>query len=387
MARAVLDSRAAARWRRGHPWAYADGVKAGPDAVPGDVVQVEDAAGRSLGQAFYNPRSRITLRRITRGQETIDRDFWRRRLSAALDLRSALRGAQAGLRWVYGEADGVPGLILDVYDRSVVMQTLSLGAERLLPAWVELAQEILRPERIVLRNDPGVRALEGLGPVREMLQGEGTETEVREGDLRLAVDLWEGQKTGLFLDQRDNRLCLGSRARGRCLDAFTYQGGFALHMAARAGSVLAADTSAPALARAAANARLNGLEAKVRFENENAFDLLSRLDRQGERFDTVVLDPPAFARSRADLPAARRGYAEVNRRGIRLLSPGGVLLTCSCSYNLGEEEFAQVVRHAAGEAHRSLRLLDRRGQPADHPVLLEMPESAYLKGLLLQAVD
>lgn len=387
MPRVVLDSRAAARWRRGHPWVYADGVQEAVEAAPGDVVAVEDAAGRPLGQAFYNPLSRIVLRRITRGQESVDAGFWRARLEAALERRAALRGERAAFRWSHAEPDGLPGLILDVYDRSLVMQTLALGADRLKETWAALAEEILRPERIVARNDPAVRALEGLEPSREILRGEGSEAEVREGALRFRADLWEGQKTGLFLDQRDNRLRMGALARGRCLDAFCYQGSFALHMAARAESVLAADTSEQALERAATEARANGLEGKITFECENAFDLLARLDRAGERFDTIVIDPPAFARSRADLKAAVRGYAELNRRGARLLRRGGILLTCSCSYNLSEEQFVEVVRHAAGEARRSLRLLERRGQPPDHPVLLEMPESAYLKGLLLQAED
>ncbi len=384
MPRVVLDSRAAARWRRGHPWIYADGIEEA-EAEPGDIVVVEDAARRPLGQAFFNPRSKISLRRISHGQEVVDAAFWRARLQAALERRAGLRAEGAGFRWSHAEADGLPGLILDVYDRSLVMQTLTLGADRLKETWAELAGGILRPERIVLRNDPGVRSLEGLGTRKELLAGEGTQAQVREGDLKLGLDLWEGQKTGGFLDQRDNRLRLGALARGRCLDPFTYQGGFALHMAARAETVLAADTSEPALARAASNAQLNGLEGKVTFECDNAFDLLARLDRGGERFDTIVLDPPAFARSRSDLKAAVRGYAELNRRGARLLRPGGILLTCSCSYNLPEEAFLEVVRGAAGEAHRSLRLLERRMQPADHPILLEMPESAYLKALLLQA--
>jgi 23S rRNA (cytosine1962-C5)-methyltransferase len=387
MPHVALDSRAAARWRRGHPWAYADSLTSARDAEPGDVVSVEDAAGRSLGQAFYNPRSKIALRRITRGQEPVDASFWRARLRAALDRRSALRGEGVAFRWSHGEPDGLPGLILDVYDRSLVLQTLSFGADRLKSTWVDLCREILDPERIIARNDPSVRALEGLEPGREILHGEGTEAQVREGDLRFIADLWEGQKTGLFLDQRDNHRRLRDLARGRCLDVFTYQGGFALNLASRAESVLAADTSAPALERAASSARLNGLEGKVTFECENAFDLLARLDRAGDRFETIVVDPPAFARSRSDVPAAVRGYAELNRRAARLLAPGGILLTCSCSYNLGEEEFVEVVRQAAGEAHRSLRVLERRGQPADHPVLLEMPESAYLKGLLLQAEE
>ena len=403
--RVVLDSRAAARWRRGHPWAYGDALTATAVAEPGDIVTVEDAAGRPLGQAFFNPRSRIALRRITTGRETIDAAFWGARLRRALERRASPPGAPpapgtgppAGargpqgegraFRWSHAEADGLPGLILDVYDRSLVLQTLTLGADRLKATWVSLAEEILAPERIIARNDSSMRKMEGLEPSREALRGEGREAEVREGDLRFSVDLWDGQKTGLFLDQQENRLRLGGMARGRCLDPFCYQGGFALQMAARADSVLAADTSAPALERAAGNARRNGLEEKVAFECDNAFDLLARLDRAGERFDTVVLDPPAFARSRADLQAAVRGYAEINRRAARLLQPGGILLTSSCSYNLSEEEFVDVVRHAGGEAHRSLRLLERRGQPADHPILLEMPESAYLKGLLLQAAD
>ncbi|MCZ6777503.1 MAG: class I SAM-dependent rRNA methyltransferase [Acidobacteriota bacterium] len=387
MPRVALDSRAAARWRRGHPWVYADGVLSVEEAAPGDVVLVHDAAGQALGQAFFNPRSRISLRRISFEQQSIDRDFWSCRLRAALERRAALRTPQAGFRWVHADADGLPGLIVDVYDRSVVIQTLVLGADLLTHLWIELIEEILQPERIVLRNDPTVRALEGLPSDRTLVLGEGTSTEIREAELCFTVDLWEGQKTGLFLDQRDNRMRMGELAQGRCLDVFTHQGGFAMHLAKQAKSVLAADTSEPALARGREDALRNGLQSKIAFECENAFDLLGNLDRQGERFDVIVLDPPAFARSRKDLASARRGYGEINRRALRLLSEGGVLLTCSCSYNLPKEEFVEVVKRAAGEARRSVRLLEDRGQPLDHPVLLELPESRYLKGLLVQAAD
>ncbi len=387
MPRVVLGSRAAARWRRGHPWVYADGVAAAEGVAPGDVVTVVDAAGQALGQAFFNPRSRISLRRISFEQDPIDGDFWSRRLRAALERRARLRTPQAGFRWVHADADGIPGLIVDVYDRSVVIQTLALGTDSLTDLWVDLIGDLLQPERIVLRNDPTVRTLEGLPRDRTLVHGEGTSTEIREAGLRFTVDLWEGQKTGLFLDQRDNRLRMGELARGRCLDVFAHQGGFAMHLARRADSVLAADTSEPALARGREDASRNEMEGKITFECENAFDLLGRLDRAGERFDAIVLDPPAFARSRRDLASARRGYGEINRRALRLLSEGGLLLTCSCSYNLSRAEFTDVVRRAAGEARRSVRWLEDRGQPLDHPVLLELPESGYLKGLLVQAVD
>ncbi|MFG0318364.1 MAG: class I SAM-dependent rRNA methyltransferase [Planctomycetota bacterium JB042] len=370
-----------------HPWVYRDQVVAG-SAPAGAVVRVVGPDRRPVGVAAWSPASRIALRFLSFGAEAEmpTRDGLRERFRAAVDRRASLLERTDAVRLVSSEADGFPGLIVDRYADAVVVQALTPFADVLLAtdltAWLD---ETFTPTTIVARNDGVVRKLEDLPQEVRHLRGDAAEVEVREGDLRFLVDVVGGQKTGFFLDQRANRAAVGRAVpRGaRVLDAFTYQGGFALHAAANAEEVLAVDDSAAAVERTAANAARNGLE-NVRAERGNAFKLLRRLDEEGARFDVVVLDPPAFAKSRRDVEAARRGYHEINHRAMRLVVPGGRLVTASCSFHMSEPDFEQMLRVAARDARRDTLLLERRGQDVDHPTLLGLPESRYLKCFVLE---
>ena len=298
--------------------------------------------------------------------------------------RQRLAGDTEAYRLIYAEADGFPGLVADSYAGHLALQTLHPGMERLLPEIIELLQQQLHPKSITLRHDSEVRRLEGLPLEVKTVAGELPErVEVREGGVRLWVDIRGGQKTGLFLDQRENRAAAESYAGGRVLDAFAYQGAFGLHLATRAEHVTLVETSAAALEMARENGRLNDLD-NLDYVKENVFGYLKAAVAAGERFDTVVLDPPAFAKSRGERTAAVKGYREINRRAFQLLNPGGVLITCSCSYNLSEPEFLGIVREAAAEARRQAKLIERRGAARDHPALLSLPESLYLKCLILE---
>jgi 23S rRNA (cytosine1962-C5)-methyltransferase len=287
-------------------------------------------------------------------------------------------------RLVYGESDGVPSLIVDRYGDHLVMQTLSQGADHLTLPFAELLAELFRPSSILLRNDLTVRGLEGLPQEKKMLVGEPPgEIEIREGDIRYRVDPWTGHKTGAYLDQRENRSQAGRYLRGTVLDAFCYQGLFALHAARAADRVIGIDSSQEALDRAAENARLNGLE-NMEFRKENVFDFLKAEVERGTHYDGINLDPPAFAKSRGDIASASRGYKELNLKAIRLLKPGGILVTSSCSYNLSEARFRDILQESARDAKADLRIIEKRGQSADHPVLLTFPESFYLKCFFLE---
>jgi len=290
---------------------------------------------------------------------------------------------------VHGEGDGLPSIVVDRYERWLVVQTLSEAAEALKPQLVALLVELLEPEGVLERNDPRVRTLEGLEQKVGLLRGSVPElVTVREGDLTVQADLWRGQKTGLFLDQRENHLAARQYAQGRVLDAFAYGGGFALQMAAAgAEEVLAVDASADALARVGANAALNGLGERVHTREANVFDLLRELHERQERFDTVVLDPPAFAKSKGAVEAAARGYKDINLRALRLLRPGGYLFTCSCSQHIHEGDFDEILAEAAHDAHATLAVVEKRRQARDHPVLLGVPETFYLKALVLRRLD
>ncbi len=374
------------RWHRTrHPWVYRDDVKPADEALAGRVVRVESPSGRALGQAFFNPRSKIALRWLTDNpEEPVDRGFWASRLEAALDLRRRVVEDSSAFRLIYSEADGFPGLIVDRYGEVLVVQSLSMGIEQVLPILLDLLQEKLKPAAIVARNDSSVRALEGLPQEKKVLQGSVPEQlEIQEGQARFRVDVMQGHKTGLYLDQRENRIWAAGYARGRVLDAFAYQGGFSVHAAARAEEVLALEDSAAAVERVTENARLNG-RAQVRAERANAFDRLRELERGGERFDLVILDPPAFAKNRTQLQDALRGYLEINLRALRLVKSGGILITCSCSYLVREELFAELLQRAAADSGRSVRLREVRLQARDHPILVTHPESRYLKCAALE---
>jgi 23S rRNA (cytosine1962-C5)-methyltransferase len=381
---AVVSRRGEGRVQKGHPWVFRSDVERVEDAAPGSVVRVLAASGRPLGFAFFSSRSEITLRVIQRGADLPD-DWLRARLRAALAWRESIAPGATTLRLVHGEGDGLPSIVVDRYQRWLVVQTLSQASEALKPELASLLVELAAPEGILERNDPRVRQLEGLERTVGLLHGQVPETvEVSEDGVRLQADLWRGQKTGLFLDQRENHAAARQYARGRVLDAFTYSGGFALHMAAAADEVLAVDVSSDALARVEANARLNGLEGRVRTREANVFDLLRDLQERRERFQTIVLDPPAFAKSKDAVEKAWRGYKEINLRALRLLEPGGTLITCSCSQHVHEEDFEQIVTDAARDAHAAVALIEKRRQARDHPVLLGVPETYYLKCFVLR---
>jgi 23S rRNA (cytosine1962-C5)-methyltransferase len=375
-----------ARWRRGHPWIYRSDVLDHPRCPPG-VVRVTDGRGRYLGQALYSPASEIRLRLLTRDEEPITDAWWRDRLAAALARRAACATRSNAYRVVHGEGDGLPSLVVDRYADIVVAQLLSAGLEAVRPAVLAAIQEVLQPAGVLLRHDAAVRRHERLPLVVEVASGSVPETvEVQEDGIRYLVDPRAGQKTGAFLDQRENRSLVGERARGRGLDAFSYQGLFALHLARRCTSVVAFDISPAALETARRNAALNGI-GNVTWHEANAFDALRALERRGETFDTIVLDPPAFAKDKSALRRALAGYKEINLRALRLLAPGGLLYTASCSFHVSRAAFLDMLAEAAADAGRKAVLEQVTTQSLDHPVLLTVPETGYLKGALVRVWD
>jgi 23S rRNA (cytosine1962-C5)-methyltransferase len=378
----TISPRGEDRLRSGHPWIYRADVSA-VRAEGGDRVLVRGPRGRTLGHAFYSDRSQIALRILTHGDEPADDALVRRRIEEAIAFRQTLAIDATAWRLVHGEADLLPSLIVDRYDDCLVVQTLSQGADRLLSFVVSVLQDTLRPRGILARNDPRVRLLEGLEQKVEVLAGEVPEVvPVTESGIRCDVDVRRGQKTGLFLDQRENRTAAALYAHGRLLDCFTYTGGFALALAHRCREVVAIDISEDAVQHVKANAARNGVTIDARAGN--VFDELRGLDRLGERFDTIVLDPPAFAKNKAAVANARAGYKEINLRALKLLSPGGILVTCSCSYNVNEAMFAEVVYEAAVDAQVNVTVVEKRMQARDHPVLLGVPETYYLKCFILR---
>lgn len=381
--RVTVGRKGEARIERGHPWVFRSDVVREDGASPGAVVRVLGAKDRPLGFAFYSSRSEIRLRMVAHG-ESLPEDFLRGRLRAAIRWRDTVAAGAEGCRLVHGEGDGLPSLIVDRYGEYLVVQTLSQGTEVLKEEIVSALVEELHPKGILARNDPKVRALEGLPQEVVLLHGSVPETvEVKEGEIRFAVDPWKGQKTGMFLDQRENHLVARDYARGRVLDGFTYDGGFALQVAARASTVLAADLSADALHRVRGNAERNGLTG-VETRDANVFDLLHELQKAGEKFDTVILDPPAFAKSKGAVEKARRGYKEINLRALKLLPPGGILITCSCSYHVHEADFEDILAEAARDAGATVTVVEKRRQARDHPVVLGVPETYYLKCFVLR---
>ncbi len=381
---AAVSDRGAARWQRGHPWIYRSDVTDRPEG-PAGAVRVEDGRGRVIGMGLWSPWSEISLRMLTRGDASIDGTFWTERIDAALARRRVTD--TTAWRAVHGEADGLPSLVVDVLGEIVVVQLLSAGLESYRSEIVDVLKARLSPRGILARNDVPVRTREGLPVDRELLWGEVPErVEVEEAGVRYIAAPWTGQKTGAFLDQRENRVLAGRLARGRVVDAFSYHGSFGLHMAARAEQVLAIDTSADALARALENVALNGFD-NVEVIEANVFDHLRSLEATGERFDVVVLDPPAFAKHRSSLGRAMRGYQEVNLRGMRLLRPGGHLLTFSCSYHVSPAGFRDMLASAAADSGRTLRWHRSLGPSGDHPVIVQIPETGYLKGAWLEAID
>jgi 23S rRNA (cytosine1962-C5)-methyltransferase len=379
----TITRRGEDRARAGHPWIYRSDVIE-VDADKGDLVQVFGARGRPLGHALFSDESEITLRMIAFGAAAPPADFIAARIAAAAGFRESLGLDATAYRLVHGEADRLPSLIVDRYGDYLVVQALSQGIDRRLPEITAALVEIAHPKGILARNDPRVRLLEGLPQHVEVIYGEVPERiEVREGAVHYQVDPWRGQKTGLFLDQRENREAALRYARGRLLDAFSYNGGFALSLAKQCESVLAVDISADAVARIRENAARNGV-ANVEARAMNVFDELRELERTGARFDTIVLDPPAFAKNKGAIGKAMSGYKEINLRALKLLEPGGFLVTCSCSYNVSEEMFLDVVSAAAADAGSEVSLVEKRAQGRDHPILINVPETYYLKCLILR---
>jgi len=389
MLRLVLRTGHDRRLRGGHPWIFSNEIDR-IDGTPenGGAVLVFSARGDCLGTAYYNPHSLIAARLLSRRQENIDSvDFFRARLAAAVAYRRDLYGAADAVRLVYGEADGLPGLVVDRYGEVLSLQFLTLGIDCRRHLILQALQELFAPAAIIARNDVAVRDLEGLPQQVELLHGEiPPQLLVSENGLRFRVDVGGGQKTGHFLDQKENHLTLRGRVEGkRVLDLFCYSGSWSVHAASfGARQVTGVDISAGAVALAAENARLNGLEGSCSFLRADVFDLLRDWGRGGERFDTIVLDPPAFVKSKKKLPEAIRGYHTINRRAMELVSPGGYLFTCSCSHHLQREVFLDLLRQAAAQAGRAARLLEMRGQAYDHPVLLACPETEYLKCAVIQ---
>lgn len=353
-------------------------------AEGGDVVSVVGPRGRPVGHALFSDRSQIALRLVARPDEKVDASFWRERLAAAIGFRERLAIDATAYRLVHAEGDLLPSLIVDRYGDHLVMQTLSQAAERLLPQWTAALVDLLKPAGILARNDARVRGLEGLDTKVDVLHGTVPERlEVREGRVQYEVDLYTGQKTGLFLDQRENREAAARYARGRLLDCFSYHGGFALALAPHCDEVIAIDSSEDAAAHIRANATRNGV-SRIDVRVANVFDELREFDRGDERFDTIVLDPPAFAKNRAALPKALAGYKEINLRALRLLAPGGVLITCTCSHHVDEATFGEVVFSAAQDAQVHVSVIEKRMQGRDHPILLGVPETYYLKCFILR---
>ena len=357
-------------------------------AEPGDLVRVQTERKRPLGTGLWSSTSQISLRFLGPEEIQDERAWLGDRLRAALAFRQSLEIDATAWRLVNAEGDRLPGLIVDVYgtgaDRIVVLQTLAQAMDRRLPLIAELLVALLAPAGILARNDPRVRRLEGLPEVVEVVHGHvPDEISVLEGALRYQVNLREGQKTGSFLDQRENHAAAGRYARGRGLDAFSYHGGFALALAQRCDRVLALDSSAPAIAQLRKNAGQNGL-TNVEAREVNVFDELRELEIARERFDTIVLDPPAFAKNKASVPRAAAGYKEINLRALKLLTPGGMLVTCSCSSNVDEGLFQQILMEAAADARAAVTVVEKRAQARDHPILLAAPETHYLKCFLLR---
>jgi 23S rRNA (cytosine1962-C5)-methyltransferase len=378
----TLHPRGERRVAAGHPWIYRADL-AEIHAGGGDVVLVRGKRGRPVGHALYSSASQIALRMLSYGDEPVDAALIRSRLESAIAFRESLAIDATAFRLVHGEADLLPSLIVDRYGDYLSVQALSQGMDRLLPIVIAALGDMLHPRGIVARNDARTRQLEGLEQRVEILSGEVPEkVGVTECGIEYEVDLRRGQKTGLFLDQRENRTAAAGYARGRLLDCFSYHGGFAITLGRRCTEAIAVDVSEEAIGQLRANAARNGVAVDARVGN--VFDELRGLERLGERFDTIVLDPPAFAKNRAAIPRATAGYKEINLRALKILSPGGILVTCSCSYNLGEAAFAGLVYEAAVDAGVHVTVVEKRMQGRDHPVLLGVPETYYLKCFILR---
>lgn len=381
-----ISGRGAKRLRAGHPWVYRQDVLVPPPAASGEVVGICDDKGQSLGKAFWGAQSPVAIRLLTRTNEACDAAFFERRIAAAIARRTRLFPGADAFRAVHGEADLLPGLFVDKYGDGLGIQLLSEGMERHKQVVLDALVKLLSPRVIALRNDTSARSFEGLERKVELVHGTDPRCRYHEGANLFEIDLEKEKKTGAFLDQRENHLRAGELAFGEALDAFSYHGGFALAMARRATSVLALDQDESAAAFARENAARNGL-SNVTARAENAFDALHGFDREGRRFDTIVIDPPAFAKRKEGLETAMRAYHELMLRGMKILRPGGYLIACSCSAKVTPAAFEEMLLSAATDAKRSMAVLERRGAGRDHPGLIGVPETEYLKCFVLQAVE
>jgi len=381
----VISTKGVERLRSGHPWVYRSDVRSA-QAEAGAIVRVMDERGRYHGRAFYSDKSQIAVRLLTRENVPVDRAFFAERLRRAAAYRETVVENTDAYRLVHGEADLLPSIVIDRYGDYLVVQTLSQASERQKDLIVEILVEQFSPKGILERNDPKVRLLEGLPQSVSVLHGEvPAEILAKENGITFVYDLAKGQKTGSFLDQRENHWAARRYASGEVLDCFSYQGGFALTIADQCEHVEAVDMGAPAVQAARRNQELNSI-ANVTFREGNTFDLLKEYDEVGRRFQMVILDPPAFAKNRDSLEAAERGYKEINLRALKILAPGGYLVTCSCSYHLSEALFLQLIAEAANDAKKNVVIVERRTQAQDHPILLTMPETHYLKELIIKVL-
>jgi 23S rRNA (cytosine1962-C5)-methyltransferase len=372
------------RVQRGHPWVFSNEIQDLPtDAVPGELVEVRDVSGGFIGRGYINPRSLIAVRILTRKQEDLDAAFFARRIGLARELRTSL-GFGDSFRAIFSEGDGLPGLIVDKYGDTLVVQSLTAGIDSMLDMILTALRDVYDPKTIVLRNDTASRQIEGLAQEKRVVLGETSGIVIiEESGIRYQVDVLEGQKTGFFFDQRENRLALRNLVMGRkTLDCFCYVGAWALS-AVKYGAteVIGIDSSEKAVKFASENAVRNGLSA--RFVVGDVFEKLREFEKQKERFGCIILDPPAFVKSRAKVREALKGYKEINLRAMRLLDPGGVLVTCSCSHHIDQELFREMLIDAAWSVSRQARLLEMRTQSRDHPMLLAAKETQYLKCAIL----
>ena len=387
MPQIAIGSRGVERWKGGHPWIYRADLLAEPSLPGGEAVRVVDGRGWFLGKAFYSSQSKIALRWLSFEDVAIDEAFFAARIAQADGLRRTLFPEVTTYRVVHGEADLIPGLVVDRYGDFLSAQFLVQATEARREMLAELLVRHFRPKGVMDRSDVGVRTLEGLEPRKEVLRGEVPErVEFAAGLVRVSADLRAGQKTGALLDQRENHLLAAQYARGKALDCFSYLGGFALQLATHAEHVTAVEISEPASAALQENARANGFQ-NVEVVTANAFDFLRDAVDEGRRFDTIVLDPPSFAKNKTAVEAALRGYKEINLRALQLLAPGGVLMTASCTYHVDEEAFEAMLASAAADARRRVQIVERRGAARDHPVLTALRETRYLKFYVLRVVD
>ncbi len=382
----VISTRGVERLRSGHPWVYRSDVRSA-QAEAGAIVRVLDERGRFHGRAFYSDKSQIAVRLLTRESVPVDRAFFTQRLRRAAAYRETVVENTDAYRLVHGEADLLPSIVIDRYGDYLVVQTLSQASEKQKSLIVEILVEQFSPKGILERNDPKVRLLEGLPQSVSVLHGDvPAEILAKENGITFVYDLAKGQKTGSFLDQRENHWAARRYASGEVLDCFSYQGGFALTIAAECEHVEGIDMGVAAVQAARRNQDLNSI-ANVTFREGNAFDVLKEYDEVGRRFQMVILDPPAFAKNRDSLEAATRGYKEINLRALKILAPGGYLVACSCSYHLSEALFLQLIAEAANDAKKNVVVAERRTQAEDHPILLTVPETHYLKALILKVIE